>query len=146
MKDHGCSGTHKIVMEPGPFLNRCYTYTVILFYPFYRFTNAPRKEMSEWICNQIFYSTLSNSKMNSTVKNLILIQDFISSLKFHGNISTHNVDRRGETTSLEERDLDKIFIWEKIMLFQPTVHESFLWEEVMIFEDTDLAIDQNCVF
>ena len=101
--------------------------------------------MSEWICNQIFYSTLSNSKMIRTVKNLILIQDFISSLKFHGNISTHNVGRRGETTSLEERDLDKIFIWEKIMLFQPTVHESFLWEEVMVFEDTDLAIDQNCV-
>ena len=101
--------------------------------------------MSTWICNQIFLRTLSNSKMIRNVKNLYLVKDFIGNLKFHGLILSHSVGSRGEMTYLEESDSDKMCIWEKIMLFQPTVHEGFVLEKVMVCQDTDVAIKQNCV-
>ena len=49
--------------------------------------------------------------------------------RISGNISSHCM---AEGTSVMESDTDVLFIWEKIMLCQPVVHQPFTWEKVMI--------------
>nr|XP_022294838.1 uncharacterized protein LOC111104953 [Crassostrea virginica] len=110
------------------------------------FQKCYEKEISEWICNELLLETLSNSKMISARKNMIMVLDFIDSLSFRGVFSKHSVGSRGEMTALvDESDADSLYLWEKIMLCQPTVHKDSIWENVMICQDAELANEQKCV-
>ena len=73
----------------------------------------------------MFLHTRANSESIKMIKNMILVRDFRGNSRISGNISSHCIGSKAEGTSIMESDTDDLFIWEKIMLCQPAVHQPF---------------------
>ena len=69
----------------------------------------------------------------------------MGSSRINGYISSHCIGSKAEGTSIMESDTDDLFIWGKIMICQPVVHQPFTWKKVMIWQNNDVDYAQNCV-